>query len=440
MMKRIIAIILSVLLSFALCVPAFAEQGGICYYIDAINGNDSNDGTSPESAWQTVRRASENEFNAGDRLLLKCGQTFGGNLVPKGSGSENAPVVVSSYGEGNSPVIHASSNEFLFFINNVSHWVIENIEFTSQGIGALIYSLGDDGIDDITIRNCYFHDIGMYENGESTYALLIDNDSKGANVSNIHLDSLRIENVRWGIHTKGINAEDDRDTFISPEESYNCNYLFENIYIKNAEYGGIVIGGVRNGTIRNCRVLDCATAQDSAYAPLWIRHSDGITIEYCEIAGSTNRIDGMAIDFDGWTVNSTYRYIYSHDNTRFVKNCVFDFKTRNRGNTVCNCVSVNDNQKMNWGAVCLISTSRPSIGRMADFSFHDNIIVNGKPIFWICTKKPQIENIKFAGTKFMNFIQRLFNLFVFPKEFSYNEVDSEEIEVLINEITERLPE
>ena len=148
----------------------------------------------------------------------------------------------------------------------------------------------------------------------------------------------------------------------------------------------------------------------------------------------------MAIDFDGWTVNSTYRYIYSHDNTRFMKNCVFDRKTKNAGNTVCNCVSVNDNKKMNWGAICLISTSRPSIGRMADFSFHDNIIVNGKPIFWLCTKRPQVENIEFIGKPFNNLIQRIFNMFVFPENFNYARTEDEQPESLIKEITANLPE
>ena len=439
-MKRIIAIFLSVLTALTLCVPALAARNGSCYYVDSVNGDDSNVGTSPEYAWKTMKRASNNEFAPGDRLLLKRGQTFDGFFITKGSGTENLPVVISAYGEGDSPVIHAQSGEYLFFVHDVCHWVIENIEFTSQGYGAYIYAFGEKGVDDITIRNCYFHDIGINEEGFSTSALMIDNDCTESKVSNIHLDSLRIENVEWGIHTKGINAEDDKDTFVSPEKSYNSDFMFENIYIKNAKFGGIVIGAVHNGTVRNCRVLDCATAQDDAYAPLWIRHSDGITVEYCEIAGSTNKTDGMAIDFDGWTVNSTYRYIYSHDNTRFMKNCVFDRKTKNAGNTVCNCISVNDSKKTNWGAICLISSDSPSLSRMADFSFHDNIIVNGKPFFWLCTRKPQVENIKFSGSLFVNLIQRIFNLFVFPKSFTYAEPEYEELEALIYEITAELPE
>ncbi|MCQ2463645.1 MAG: right-handed parallel beta-helix repeat-containing protein, partial [Clostridia bacterium] len=212
------------------------------------------------------------------------------------------------------------------------------------------------------------------------------------------------------------------------------------LYMKGAKCGGMIIAAVYNGTVRNCRVLDCATAQDSAYAPLWIRHSDRITVEYCEIAGSTNKTDGMAVDFDGWTTNCTYRYIYSHDNTRFMKNCVFDCKTKNAGNCVYNCVSVNDNKKMNWAAISLVSLSRPSFGRMADFTFRDNWIINGKPIFWLCTEKPQAQNIKFMSTPTGNFFQKLFNLFISPDNFTYVTPEHDVLEARIGEITANLSE
>ena len=439
-MKKILTLFICFLMIFTLGAPAYAVQGGVCYYVDSVYGNDENEGTSPKCAWKTLERAGKNIFAPGDSLLLKRGQTFGGNFVTNGSGSEAEPVVFSAYGEGDAPVIHAGNGEFIFFIQNVSHWIFENFEASSDGFGAIITAHSEKNTEDITVRNCYFHDINPDRISTDSSAININNQRGKSKISKIHLDSVRIENAAWGVHSNGTNAETDKKLFVSPKESYNSDFLFENLYIKGAKCGGIVVSAVHNGTVRNCRVLDCATAQGEAYAPLWIRHSDGITVEYCEIAGSTNKIDGMAIDFDGWTVNSTYRYIYSHDNTRFMKNCVFDRKTKNAGNTVCNCVSVNDNKKMNWGAICLISTSRPSIGRMADFSFHDNIIVNGKPFFWLCTKRPQVENIEFIGKPFNNLIQRIFNMFVFPENFNYARTEDEQPESLIKEITANLPE
>ena len=43
------------------------------YYVDATNGNDSNDGLSPESARQTIAKVNSMSFLPGDNILLKCG-------------------------------------------------------------------------------------------------------------------------------------------------------------------------------------------------------------------------------------------------------------------------------------------------------------------------------------------------------------------------------
>ena len=439
-LKKIISLLLCFAMIFSLGCAAFAADG-TTYYIDSVSGSDDNSGTSPEQAWKSIDKANQTVYSAGDKILLKCGETFTGMLALNGNGTEDAPIVISSYGEGEKPVIRADSGSFVMIIANVSNRVVENIEFTApDGLGMFILAHSGEEVKNITVRNCYFHDIASGRTDTSSAALMIDNFTADSKIHSIHLDSLKFKDVSWAIHTNGINAESDKDVFESPEKNYNTDYLFENIYVKNAVCAGMVISAVLGCTVRNCRVLDCATAQDDPYAPLWIRHSKNVVVEYCEIAGATNKIDGMTVDFDGWTVDSTYRYIYSHDNNRFIKNCVYDADTHNAGNEVYNCVSVNDNKKMNFSAVTLISTSRPSLARMRDFSFHDNIIINGKPIFWLCTAKPQIKNIVFSSSPFLNFIQRLFNIFYKTENFSYEKPADSDVEALINEITANLPD
>lgn len=438
-MKKLFSAVLCFIIVLTSCTIASAGTAGRNFYIDSVSGSDENDGLSPGSAWKTVAKAGSESFSAGDNILFKRGCTFSGGFFTKGSGTQENPITVSAYGEGTDPVIGPDDSAPLFIISGVNNWIVENLEFTSpNGPGIMIYALNKIDIDNITVRNCYFHDISVDLDGNGACAVYLDTDVSGAKLSNIHLDSLRIENTQWGIHCKGVNIENDNEIFENPEKSYHKNFIFENMYISNAKKAGMVIAAVSSCLVRNCRVLDCATTQDSAYAPLWIRHSQFVTVEYCEIAGSTNKTDGMAIDFDGWTTDSVYRYIYSHDNTRFIKNCVFDNKTTNARNEVCNCVSVNDNQKLNWSAISLISTSLPSFSAMKDFSFHDNIIVNGSPILWIRTPKVKIENVRFIGSGFSNLLHRLFNLLSFSSGFSY-ESDGDVTE-LVNEITKDLPQ
>lgn len=59
-----------------------ADRINTTYYLDSINGNDSNDGLSPESAWKTLEKANSVTFQPGTRLLLKAGSIFSGSLQP----------------------------------------------------------------------------------------------------------------------------------------------------------------------------------------------------------------------------------------------------------------------------------------------------------------------------------------------------------------------
>ena len=47
---------------------------GTDYYVDATNGNDSNNGHTPQAAWQTIERINGQSFLPGDFILFKKGE------------------------------------------------------------------------------------------------------------------------------------------------------------------------------------------------------------------------------------------------------------------------------------------------------------------------------------------------------------------------------
>lgn len=437
-MKKITAVLLALVFITLSFPAAFAADTGTVYYVDAAGGNDAAAGTSPETAWQTLGKASGVTFGPGDRLLLKRGGTYQGGFTTRGSGTAQAPVTVSAYGEGALPVITGSSANGMFYIEQVSNWVVENLEFTApSGRGAIrVYACGGVNTENITIRNCVIHDISPSYKSDSNCAVYIDNDKGSARVKGLHLDGLLIYNVGWGIQMNGI-MDEYHNGYVSPEASFNRDFLFENLVIKNASFGGIVFASVQDATVRNSRFLSCATSNNGALAAVWTRHVDRVTVEYCEIAGSTNVQDGMAVDFDGWSTNSTYRYIYSHDNTRFMRNCVYDSGTKNSGNSVYNCVSVNDGG-MSYAASTLISFRSPSFSWMSNFTFHDNIFVNSGAVIWIGASGPNVYNNYFRGNMFQTFIQKFLNVLSSVGGFTYS-VDDASLNAAIAEITANLP-
>ncbi|MFC1806514.1 SUMF1/EgtB/PvdO family nonheme iron enzyme, partial [Planctomycetota bacterium] len=79
------------------------------FYVSQSSGNDSwtgqvaaPDGTS--GPWKTLARAST-DYIPGDRILLKCGDTWNEELHPRGSGTRKSLITIGSYGDGNKPVI-----------------------------------------------------------------------------------------------------------------------------------------------------------------------------------------------------------------------------------------------------------------------------------------------------------------------------------------------
>jgi len=75
------------------------------YHLDSIGGDDSKAGTSPEVAWRSLEKVNATTFQPGDKLSLKAGATWTGQLHPKGSGSAMNWIAIDRYGEGLKPVI-----------------------------------------------------------------------------------------------------------------------------------------------------------------------------------------------------------------------------------------------------------------------------------------------------------------------------------------------
>jgi hypothetical protein len=69
------------------------------FYVDATAGSDSNTGTSPRAAWQTIGKVNAASLRSGDRVLFKRGETWTASL------SAQSGVLYADYGSGAKPII-----------------------------------------------------------------------------------------------------------------------------------------------------------------------------------------------------------------------------------------------------------------------------------------------------------------------------------------------
>ncbi len=188
------------------------------YYIDAVNGNDSNDGKSEGKAWKSLYKASSLQLGAGGKVLLKAGCTWNNEklMVKNARGTKANPVIVGKYGDGKNPVINGNGSKWLdsqnrsnlkkedvaaVHIQNSQFITIENLEVTnwesdkadlegklgktnsnsnSPGrkilfdqskymlTGILVENHDAGELAGVTIRNNYVHDVNGYMSTNGT--------------------------------------------------------------------------------------------------------------------------------------------------------------------------------------------------------------------------------------------------------------------------------
>ncbi len=84
---------------------------GTSYYVSA-DGDDSNDGKTPETAWKTTAKVSSAPLSDGDGVFFRRGDTFRGKVTTQKG------VTYSAYGEGDKPKIYGSLKNY----SNIGFW------------------------------------------------------------------------------------------------------------------------------------------------------------------------------------------------------------------------------------------------------------------------------------------------------------------------------
>lgn len=111
--------------------PGKNSGGGYTYYVSP-DGDDGNDGLSPARPWRTLAHADDARFRPGDRLLLKAGARFRGELTlgEKDAGSAGEPVKIESYGRGRATI--ASSGGTAVSVHNTSGVEIRDLNLVGD--------------------------------------------------------------------------------------------------------------------------------------------------------------------------------------------------------------------------------------------------------------------------------------------------------------------
>lgn len=298
-------------------------------YIDNINGDDGNPGTSPDQAWRSLEKVNSTEFAPGAAILFRAGGAWQGQLAPQGSGNARRSIIIDRYGEGSKPLIDGEgmTGEGVLRLYNQSHWEINNLEITNDAgeegdRRGVEIKAGNYGVaEHIHLKNLHIHHIkGKVGNGleakrtAGIYIATVADDREDTRFHDILIEDCLIHHVdNQGIVT---NHEVKHSDYPG-SEAWNRR-RFTDVRIrgntihhisKNAVIARMMDGGVVEHN------LCYETATKITGNTIFSRSSRGTVFQYNE--GYLNRspdYDGSLYDPDLHSPETIWQYSYSHDN------------------------------------------------------------------------------------------------------------------------------
>lgn len=271
-------------------IPSAASAA--TYYVDATLGNNSNNGTSTSTPWQTLAKVSGTTFSPGDSILFKRGETFAGTLVVGQSGTNGNPITYSTYGTGDRPLINAAGINYGVDIRtNKSYITVAGLTVQSATLSQFVMS---SNVSHIQITDCVVSggNSGYYIFSTGTYSDIVISDStatgySGAGSAGVKLGSgtytdITVDNVTAS-STTGINGF-----------SLGTG-LYSNITILDSSFTNHTSAGINfgAGATTNTTIANTTSTNNVGHGVSFVGQKSGIMLD--EVTATNNGGRGISI-------------------------------------------------------------------------------------------------------------------------------------------------
>lgn len=306
--------------------PARPATGGPFTFYVSPDGDDENDGMSPEKPWRTLDHANSVRFQPGDRLRIRGGARFRGSLtLEKGeAGSAAEPVVIESYGTGRATIAPRGTSAIT--VRNTGGVEIRNLSLVGdrkslrEGVGvAFRNSLpGAERLGHVRIANV---EARGFQNGISVGA---DGDA-AAGFSDVRITDVSVHhNLEAGLAFYGPVFDADRPTYAHDKLRIERVKAYANAGDPESDDrntgSGITLGSVRDAKVMRSVAHDngANSAADADEGPegVWVYDSTRVVLEhntsYRNRTGS--HVDGGGFGLDNNVSNSVMQYNLAHSN------------------------------------------------------------------------------------------------------------------------------
>lgn len=322
------------LLAVLLCLFGGGRASAAEYHVDSRTGDDTHDGSAPARAWRSLARVNATTFAPGDRLWLRAGGVWEGEMLrPLGSGTPEHPIVIDAYGEGPLPAIHGAGRvPCVLRLDNQAGWEINRLELTNRNAGpaqrhrAIEIRARDLGwVRHLHLKNLFIHDVNAVsdyrDDGDVTaksfggIALLIEGEItptawddllvQGCLIRDVGPIGL-VSNSSW---MRG-HRENDPRTWTPSRRVVIRGNTFERI-----ERNGMILRGCVQPLVEHNLWRECG--RTGSGNGMFIFHCDDALVQFneaCLTRYNPGDSDAAGFDSDYNSRRTIFQFNYSHDN------------------------------------------------------------------------------------------------------------------------------
>ncbi len=148
------------LLAGSYILAALLAAHGAEYYASPT-GSDANSGSTPATAWRSLKPLDGKTLQPGDKVLLQSGGVYKGPFKLLGSGSAEKPILLSSYGKGVRPIITGvdTANDCAITIENGSWWTVRGLSLRHAKVGVYLRYNNSYAHTGMVVEQCHFADM-----------------------------------------------------------------------------------------------------------------------------------------------------------------------------------------------------------------------------------------------------------------------------------------
>ena len=417
------------------CLLMACSDGSVSYYLDATNGSDNNSGTSSKDAWQSLEKLNGVVLNPGDKVLLKRGDVFNGELEISAQGTPDRRIYVEAYGEGDMKpcIVGHDTSMYAARIYNSDYVTFRDIEIINTGkqpvpsrSGLKIESTDYGVSHNIVVDNVTVRDVNgslVKEKGGGCGIYIVNGGKEKVSV----FDSLTIENchilrcTRNAMIWSGYSSREDWHP--------STHTLIRGNLIEEVPGDGIVPIGcdstvIEYNVMRNCPEL---LPDTEAAAGIWPWSCDNTLIQFNEVSDHKAPWDAQGFDSDWNCTGTVIQYNYSHNNYGgLVLVCnsgesPASFNIGNVGTQVRYNISINDGIRPGPTRAGMFSPIIHVAGPVKDTHINRNILhANKKPAADIDRTMMTLDS--WGGYSDSTFVSE--NVFYTPEESRFNLTES----------------